>query len=593
MIILKLSSTIVKLRRILKKVLGNWKKILAVFCIVIIFSTPILWKYKYHLKNLLVIRFNNTIEIDEDTSFLAVFSFKDLNKSQLIVKSVNYKIKLVKATGIPITREEIKEFSNHSIPLIFTIETWGVNGYLSFKRDEMESLYNRKYDKLIQEFCVSVIGDRPNVYFRLNPEIEVPSITYPWQGHLFSYQKAFEHLSNLTNSVAPQIKHIYGGAGYPGVLEFYPDDEQVDMASVVLSSESEKPLNYYPKYNSVQYDLFRRLHRLRFLDKPIFVFGSSKTDKLVVNKEMLDSIKDKVSSEKKSIYSKANFITSKSHSENSFKNEFEFGLYDPNNLLNTEASVSIEHLFVDFSSLYDGRFEKRFNDVLSRNHDVIVTFEPFRNLSGKDDIEVLKNITNHQYDNEIKKLYSIITQTSKKVYLRFAHEMEIPISRYPWQSQDPITYINSFRYFMSFKDVLPENIIRVWGPAGDRGSIEFWPGSDIVDVISFAIYGLPDKNITDPNKQWSFETIFKIKKRRIRFLNKPIFITEFGVKGPEEYQNKWLEAAAKTLRNDRQVIGANYFNMSDTPKAWGDIKPPNWSITKSTLNHFINTLNEE
>ena len=79
----------------------------------------------------------------------------------------------------------------------------------------------------------------------------------------------------------------------------------------------------------------------------------------------------------------------------------------------------------------------------------------------------------------------------------------------------------------------------------------------------------------------------------MRFLDKPIFITEFGVKGPDAYQYKWLEGAAKTLKKDSQVIGANYFNMSDTPKAWGDIKPPDWSISKETLQHFVNTLKEE
>jgi len=576
----------------IKKVVKHWKKIVAVFFILLMFSTPILWKYRYHLKNLLVIRLSNTIELEDAATLLAVFSFKDLNQSQLIEKSVHYKIKLAKSSGIPITKDEIKEINNPSIPLIFTIETWGVNGYLSFKQDEMESLYKGKYDKFIQEFCVSVIGDRPNVYFRLNPEIEVPSITFPWQGHLFSYQKAFEHLSNLTNSFAPQVKHIFGGAGYPGVLEYYPDGDKVDVASVVLSSESEKPLNYYPKYNSVYYDVFRRLHRLRFLDQPIFVFGSSEVDRLSFSQELLDSIKNRVYSERDIIYSKANFVTSQKLDEEYSGNSFEFGLYDPQNLLNTENAVTTEHLFIDFAQLQSDVFEQNFRKILDRKHDVIVTFEPWRDSDGNDDLNVLVNIINHKYDDEIEKLYSIISQTSKTVYLRFAHEMEIPITRYSWQSQHPITYIKAFRYVMSYKDSLPLNIKRVWGPAGDRGSTEFWPGNDVVDVISFAIYGLPDKNITDPNKQLSFESIFKMKKRRIRFLDKPIFITEFGVKGPDAYQYKWLEAAAKTLKSDPQVIGANYFNMSDTPKAWGDIKPPDWSISKETLHHFINTLKE-
>ncbi|WP_298534006.1 hypothetical protein [uncultured Algibacter sp.] len=576
----------------LKKIVKHGKKLFIVFFLLLLCSTSILYKYRYHLKHLLVIRLYNTIEKD-DEDLLAIFSFNDIEDSRLVQKSVHYKIKLVSSSGIPIDRADIEGIDNPEIPLIFTIETWGINGYLSFKNDEMESLYTGEYDAFFKEFCTLIIGHRPNVYFRLNPEMEVSSITFPWQGHLISYQKAFEYLSSLTNTHAPQVKHIFGGAGYPGVLEFYPDCDQVDVASVVLSPESEKPINYYPKYTSTYYNLFRRLHRLRFIDKPIFVFGSSDKDQATISPDILDSIKNQVYSEREVVYSKANFITSKKTYRADHINAFGFGLYDPNNLLNSETAVSVEHLFVDFSSLENGNFEKRFKAVLSRNHDIIVTFEPFRNPFGIEDMDVLNNVLKHNYDKDIEKLYAILLKTSNKVYLRYAHEMEIPIIRYPWQSQDPVTYIKSFRYFMSFKAELPRNIKRVWGPAGDRGSIEFWPGSDVVDVISFAIYGLPDKNITNPNKQLSFEKIFKMKKRRMRFIDKPIFITEFGVKGPEDYQTKWLENAAKILKNETQVIGANYFNMSDTPKAWGDIKPPDWSISKATLNLFINTLNEE
>ncbi|NNG08758.1 MAG: hypothetical protein HKM92_01200, partial [Arenibacter sp.] len=111
------------------------------------------------------------------------------------------------------------------------------------------------------------------------------------------------------------------------------------------------------------------------------------------------------------------------------------------------------------------------------------------------------------------------------------------------------------------------------------------------DIVSIAIYGLPDKNIIDPEKQESFETIFNRKIWRLRFLDKPIFITEFGVKGPEEYQTRWLKRAAEIIAQNSQLIGVNYFNMSDTPKAWGEIKPPDWSITKKSFLSFTETLN--
>jgi beta-mannanase len=123
--------------------------------------------------------------------------------------------------------------------------------------------------------------------------------------------------------------------------------------------------------------------------------------------------------------------------------------------------------------------------------------------------------------------------------------------------------------------------------------LEWWPGNDVVDYISVAIYGLPDKNITDPNKQESFSTIFNRKYWRMRFIDKPLFITEFGVKGPEEYKSNWLEGAAKVIRENRQIVGVNYFNMSDTPKAWGDIEPPDWSISKKSFYHFLKELKGE
>jgi len=243
--------------------------------------------------------------------------------------------------------------------------------------------------------------------------------------------------------------------------------------------------------------------------------------------------------------------------------------------------------------LNDGTFQNNFSKVIGRGHNVIVTFEPFRNPNGTTDLNVLQNVTNGKYDKEIKQLYSIIKHTDRTVYLRYAHEMEIPITRYPWQSQNPIIYIKSYRYFMTFLDSMPATIRRVWGPAGDRGSIEWWPGNDVVDFVSIAIYGLPDKNITDPDKQESFSTIFNRKYWRLRFIDKPIFITEFGVKGPEEYQTKWLVDAAIAILKNPQIRGVNYFNMSDTPKAWGEIKPPDWSISKETFYDFLEALKEE
>ena len=477
-----------------------------------------------------------------------------------------------------------------TIPLIITVETWGPNAITSYKMNPMADFIKGKYDDVIKQLCTNLIKKRSNVYLRFNPEIEVPYKRYPWQGYVQEYIDAFEYFSVLSKKNAPQAKMMWGASGYPGVLEYYPGDEVVDAASVILKSDREMKLKVYPNDYSVKYDLKRRLHRLRFLDKPIFVFGSKNSVSDSINNDLISEITYHIQNERQIIYTSENFVRPKLIKKNTIYSKLQIGLYDPQNLLNNESAITVEHLFADFSKLYDGTFQNNFNKVIERNHDVIVTFEPFRQPNNDSDLNVLQSIIEGKYNEDISNFYNIILSTNRKVYLRFAHEMEIPIKRYPWQSQDPITYIKSFRYFMLFKKKLPETLIRVWGPAGDRGSIEWYPGNDVVDVMSIAIYGLPDKNITDPNMQESFSTIFNRKCWRLRFIDKPLFITEFGVKGPEEYQTKWLESAAFVLRENPQVLGVNYFNMSDTPKAWGDIKPPDWSISKSTLQHFINTL---
>ena len=55
----------------------------------------------------------------------------------------------------------------------------------------------------------------------------------------------------------------------------------------------------------------------------------------------------------------------------------------------------------------------------------------------------------------------------------------------------------------------------------------------------------------------------------------------------------WLEDAARTLNKNTHVVGVNYFNMSDTPGAWGKIKEPDWSIKPKTLQRFVKVQKRE
>ena len=537
----------------------------------------------------------NTIHENKSEPVLASFSFNYQENNQIIDSFLHYTVKLHPTNKWDKTKEYFEQITD-DIPILITVETWGNGISSSYLNNPLDDVLKGKFDKCIEILCKDVIKNSINVYLRFDPDMEVPVTRYPWQYHGGSaYIEAFRYFANLCKAYAPQAKQVWGPAGYPGTMECYPGDDVVDAVSITLKSDSEMSLNVYPKNYSVEYDLFRRIHRLRFIKKPVFILGSSINANDSVDQHLINNLNRLISNEKDIIYSEENYTRHELifNEKSKLTEKFEIGFYDPQSLLINENAVTVEHLFADFGNLDDGTFKQSFSNVINREHNVIVTFEPFRNPDGKTDLKVLKHISEGMYDNEIKHLYSIILSTDRNVYLRFAHEMEIPITRYPWQSQNPITYIKSFRHFMNFMGTLPSNIRRIWGPAGDRGSLEWWPGNDVVDFISIAIYGLPDKNITDPEKQESYETIFNRKNWRMRFVDKPLFITEFGVKGPKDYQTKWLEAAAKVIHDNPQIKGINYFNMSDTPLAWGEIKPPDWSITKESFYKFLEVLNKE
>ncbi|SHF43981.1 Beta-mannanase [Mariniphaga anaerophila] len=570
------------------------KKVLLLFLTLagILLLALFLYRYHRHIIRLIKPQKSNTIELNNSEAPLAVFSFRQGAKNKILDSYLHYTVKLHNTKKLKIRNSEIRKIEER-IPIIITIETWKTVGLPSYTNNVLAAITNGKYDDIIKKICTDFIGERPNVYLRLNPDMEVPVNRYPWQltgGQ--TYIPAFRHFATLCKKYAPQAKLIWGPAGYPGAMEYYPGDDVVDVASVTINSKSESPLNVYPKNYSTAYDVFRRVHRLRFIDKTIFILGSEQANRDSINEQLISSLSKKIDNERKIIYSPENFERPKQETKITGRQKIEIGIFDEFERLNNEEAVTVEHLFADFRKLNDGTFENEFRKVIERGNSIIVTFEPFRGPNEEQDRNVLQNITDGKYDNEINRFYSIICSTNLQVYLRYAHEMEIPITRYPWQSQDPITYITSYRYFMTFKNPLPSNIKRIWGPAGDRGSLEWWPGNDLVDFVSIAIYGLPDKNITDPEKQESFEKIFNRKIWRLRLIDKPVFITEFGVKGPEEYQTKWLNEAAVIIRNNPQIKGINYFNMSDTPKAWGEIKPPDWSITKNTFYNFLEALNE-
>ncbi|TSD67328.1 hypothetical protein FFF34_008025 [Inquilinus sp. KBS0705] len=471
--------------------------------------------------------------------------------------------------------------------ILITIETWPTS---KFDTDNvLVEVLKGAFNGKISQLAALINKSDHQVYVRYDPDMEVPASEFPWQFQSpDTYNRSFNYFAQKVKQQAPKVKIVWGPSGYPGDTEYWPGNKWVDVASITLGSKSEKTTDAYPKAKSIPEMLRAKLHRLRFIDKPVLIIGSDTLSKTNFKMQWLVNEAAYMAKYSDVVYSPANYAdTAKTKPSRDY---LRLGAFDLNKRLIGQKSINVEHIFTDFGEVQRGDFEKKFREIINRHHEAIVTMEPWRDTSGKADNNLSQNIVNGRYDEVIKKLFGIIATTQQTVYLRWMHEMEIPIHRYAWQSQDPVAYIKAYRYFMQFEGGPAKNVKKVWGPAGDRGSIDFWPGDDVVDFISIAIYGLPDKNITDPKKQEPFSRIFNRKYFRMRFSDKPIFITEFGVKGPESYQDGWLANAAKTIKANPHVFGICYFNLYDNPKAWGNIKAPDWSITPRSMNKFSGLL---
>lgn len=513
-----------------------------------------------------------------------VVAFFDRNKEGLISNSdsfeyVNFTISdsEIKSSGMP---------GGGNSPLFVTVDMW--NKYIS--ENPLESIVNGKYDQVIRTLCDSLANAGRPVFIRWNPEMEVNADKYPWQLQSpVLYNKAFYYFASMCRSLSPEAKIVWSAAGYPGVLDYYPQEDFVDYLSVTLGSSSEKSKDTYPDYKSVSDEIIHKVHRLRFIDKPVFILQSDNTKTGSLNMAVAEAA-EYLKQNRMEIFSTINAGDSAVTHE---RDSIQFGAYDPEKKFSDIEQISTEHIFIDWHHIQDGSYEKQIKEIAGRGHDIIVTLEPWREENARPDTNVLLSVVGGRYDDYLERLFNTLAKTDRTVYLRWIHEMEIPVTRYPWQSQLPVNYIKAFRHFASFRKPGNTNIKLVWGPAGDRGLQDFWPGGDVVDYISIAIYGLPDKNITDHKQQESFKTIFTRKNNRMRFFNKPVFITEFGIKGPDDFQRQWLLAAAETIKSNPQVKGVCYFNMVDTPKAWGDIAAPVWKISSETYRAFINAFNTD
>jgi cellulose synthase (UDP-forming) len=231
------------------------------------------------------------------------------------------------------------------------------------------------------------------------------------------------------------------------------------------------------------------------------------------------------------------------------------GMYDPWQAA-TDLPLDLEHWYIrqDEPLLLQG--------ALNRTRDrriVLVTVEPFPQRGDR--TPVLDTIVAGNRDGELRKLARVAREASPQVVLlRWAHEMELS-GLYPWAANHPELYQAAYRHVVElFRAEGADNVRWVWSPVGNVGLEAYYPGDDVVDYVGVTVLGDPGWDANFGLAPQSFAQLLEPKYERLAAYGKPIVVAEFGVSGPPERQQDWLQGAARSIGQFPLVRALSYFN---------------------------------
>lgn len=165
-------------------------------------------------------------------------------------------------------------------------------------------------------------------------------------------------------------------------------------------------------------------------------------------------------------------------------------------------------------------------------------------------VDVLKEIVNGVYDENLKKIGNWINDSNRPVYLRIGYEFDGPHNNY-----DPVLYIKAYHYIADkFQSMGITNISYVWHSYANytkRPVMDWYPGDEYVDWVAVSYFS---------NMKESLERIVKIAEEK----NKPLMIAEatpcgIGVTHEKNALNRWYEPFFRFI-SANDVKAVSYIN---------------------------------
>lgn len=255
-----------------------------------------------------------------------------------------------------------------------------------------------------------------------------------------------------------------------------------------------------------------------------------------------------------------------------------FGAYDPEGDFRSRDNLAIDHYFINWNDQeIISDLARVFKNSADSGRWVLLTVEPW---PVEDNLKenLLLDITNGDYDQQIGQVCSQIGISANPVLVRWGHEMENITGRYPWAVDRADSYIAAYNYFVSSCKKITDNAYYVWSPVGGKGLDAYWPGKENVDTIGLSVYLLPEFERDLYGTVRDFSNVFGEKYERVEKYGKPVMIAEMGV--AKEYagrQDWWLDAL-NSVDNYYWLKTIVYFNAKEHEGVWLDYQTPDWTF---------------
>lgn len=255
------------------------------------------------------------------------------------------------------------------------------------------------------------------------------------------------------------------------------------------------------------------------------------------------------------------------------------GVYDPNDNLSA-VQLDVEHHFVVWYRM--DQLQSALDQAQINSRVPLISLEPWAwNEEGPEmtSTTLITDVNVGLYDQYIRESAREIKSTDpQKVIVRWGHEFEL-IGLYPW-STDAEAYVSAYRRVVGiFRDEEVDNVLWMWSPAGLNTAVDYYPGSDYVDMIGITILSdLVWEQHAGFDEPRSFRTLQDEKYWIADYFSKPIWVAEVGVSSETNVQVQWLKDAESVFDQYPSLKGFIYFNRVNQHAPVG-MHYPDYSLT--------------